>query len=457
MTIEMEELRILSPTAILGYGFPMESFIEGMKRDPHVIGVDAGSTDPGPYYLGAGVSFTDSNAVKRDLDIILPAAIDKHIPLIIGTAGGSGGKPHLEWNLNIIREIAEERRLKFKMAIIHAEIDKNQVLEKMERGQVRPLYPAPELTKGELENTVRIVGQMGVEPIIKAIRGGAEVIVAGRCYDPAVFAAIPIGRGYDRALAVHLGKILECATIAATPGSGSDCLIGYLDSDCFRVEPLNPLRKCTTLSVAAHTLYEKTDPYVLPGPGGILDLTEAQFIQETDRAVKVCGSRFKPDITYTIKLEGVKHIGYRTISIAGIRDPIMINGIDEILREVRERVQDNFKDWKIKFFLDFKVYGKNGVMGPLEPQPESFGHELGIIIEAVSANQETANTICSFARSTLLHYGYRGRIATAGNLAFPYSPSDFKAGEVYTFSLYHLMEVRDPGEFFPIQMEQVGE
>ena len=32
----MEELRILSPTAILGYGFPMESFVEGMKRNPHV-------------------------------------------------------------------------------------------------------------------------------------------------------------------------------------------------------------------------------------------------------------------------------------------------------------------------------------------------------------------------------------------------------------------------------------
>jgi hypothetical protein len=456
MQIEMEELRILSPTAILGYGFPMESFIEGMKRDPHVIGVDAGSTDPGPYYLGAGVSFTDRNAVKRDLDIILPAAIEKHIPLIVGTAGGSGGEPHLEWNLNIIREIAEERRLKFKMAMIHAEIDKNVVLEKMEKGQVRPLHPAPELSKEEVENTVRIVGQMGEEPIIKAIRGEAEVIVAGRCYDPAVFAALPIEKGYDRALAVHMGKILECAAIAATPGSGSDCLIGYLHSDCFKVEPLTHLRKCTTLSVAAHTLYEKTDPYILPGPGGILDLTEAQFIQETDRAVKVRGSRFKPDITYTIKLEGVKRVGYRTISIAGIRDPIMIHGIDGILTGVRESVQDNFKEWNMKFFLDFKVYGKDGVMGPLEPLHEHFGHELGIIIEAVSENQETANTICSFARSTLLHYGYRGRIATAGNLAFPYSPSDFKAGEVYTFSVYHLMEVRDPSEFFPIQMEQVG-
>jgi len=49
----MEEMRILSPTAILGYGFPEESFREGMNRKPHVIAVDAGSTDPGPYYLGA--------------------------------------------------------------------------------------------------------------------------------------------------------------------------------------------------------------------------------------------------------------------------------------------------------------------------------------------------------------------------------------------------------------------
>ena len=43
----MEELRVLSPTAILGYGFPMESFVEGMKRAPHVIAVVAGSSDPG--------------------------------------------------------------------------------------------------------------------------------------------------------------------------------------------------------------------------------------------------------------------------------------------------------------------------------------------------------------------------------------------------------------------------
>jgi hypothetical protein len=73
------------------------------------------------------------------------------------------------------------------------------------------------------------------------------------------------------------------------------------------------------------------------------------------------------------------------------------------------------------------------------------------VIEAVAKTQPLANTICSFARSTMLHYGYPGRISTAGNLAFPYSPSDFKAGEVFEFSLYHLLEVADSRALFPIE------
>lgn len=452
----MKELRVLSPTAILGYGFPSESFEEGMKQRPHVIAVDAGSTDPGPYYLGAGTSFTDRHAVKRDLEIILTAAVKEGIPVLIGTAGGSGSDAHLDWNVQIIREIASEKGLRFKMAVIHAEIPKSYAIEKLEQGKLSPLYPAPQVTTEDLLSTVRIVGQMGVEPFVEALEMGAQVIVAGRAYDPAVFAALAVQKGYDRGLAIHMGKILECACIAATPGSGSDCMMGYLREDSFSVEPLNPARKSTVLSVGAHTLYEKTDPYILPGPGGILNLTQTVFEQETDRKVRVSGSRFIPSDRYTIKLEGVKSIGFRTVSIAGTRDPVMIEKIDDVIAGVRDRVKDNFRESDLQYFLDFKVYGKNGVMGELEPRKSIPGHELGIVIEVVAKSQEIANTICSFTRSTMLHYGYAGRISTAGNLAFPYSPSDFKAGEVFVFNLYHIVEVDNPCELFPIEVAFIG-
>ena len=91
-------------------------------------------------------------------------------------------------------------------------------------------------------------------------------------------------------------------------------------------------------------------------------------------------------------------------------------------------------------------------MGPLEPHPGTeLTHELGIVIEAVAETQALADTVCATARSTMLHYGYPGRIATAGNLAFPFSPSDFHAGKVYEFSVYHLLETDDPTAYFRIE------
>lgn len=452
-----DEIRVLSPTAILGYGFPMESFEEGMKRQPHVIAVDAGSTDPGPYYLGAGKSFTDKNSVKRDLEIMIQAGLAAGIPVLIGTAGGSGGKPHVALTRDIILEIAQEKKLAFTLAVIESEQDKGLLKQKLAKGEITPLAPAKTLTAEDIDASERIVAQMGEEPFIHALQQGANVILAGRAYDPSVFAALAVKEGFDKGLAIHMGKILECAAIAALPGSGSDCMFGRLQKDCFILEPLSKARKCTSLSVAAHTLYEKTDPYELPGPGGAIHLYDTKFEQLTESSVKVSGSRFVPTEQYFLKLEGVKKVGYRTVSIAGVKDPVMIEKIDEITAGVKERVKNNFEAYGIKdFFLDFKIYGKNGVMGLFPTLERRTGHELAIVIEAVAADQEQADTICGFARSTLLHFGYEGRISTAGNLALPFSPSDFRAGAVYEFNVYHLMRIDDPLEAVSIAIEQIN-
>ncbi|HHY15668.1 MAG TPA: DUF1446 domain-containing protein [Firmicutes bacterium] len=450
----MNELRILSPTAILGYGFPLASFQAGLARRPHVIAVDAGSTDPGPYYLGSGQSFTQRSAVKRDLRYLIEAALDHKIPLIIGTAGGSGAKPHVEWNLEIVQEVLQELGRVAQLAVIYSDIDPNLVIEKLKKGEVQPLGPVSELTENEVRAAEHIVAQMGTEPIIEALEQGAEIVLAGRAYDPTVFAALPILKGYDQALALHLGKILECAAIAANPGSGSDCLFGTLTKDSFILEAPNPQRECTRLSIAAHTLYEKSNPYILPGPGGSLDLTNTVFQQLEGGKVRVSGTTFVPTENYYIKLEGAKLVGYRTISIAGVRDPIMISQIDDVVCGVKERVADNFQELR-DYHLHVHCYGKNGVMGELEPTPVA-GHELGLVIEAVGPTQEVADTICSFARSTLLHYGYPGRKSTAGNLAFLYSPSDVSAGAVYQFNVHHLMQVADPKSTFPMKMGRSG-
>ncbi len=441
------EFRVLSATAILGYGFPEASFRAGLAKKPHLIGADAGSTDPGPYYLGAGKSFTDRSAVKRDLRFMLKAGVGLGVPVVVGTAGGSGARPHVDWCEEIVREIAAEERLTFKLGVLYADIDKARVRRHLRKGEIVPLTYVPPLTEAALDETVNVVAQMGVEPIQRALSAGCQVVLAGRAYDPAVFASLPIMRGFDPGLAIHMGKILECAAIAATPGSGADCAFATLTADSFVLESLNPKRRFTKVSTAAHTLYEKTDPYHLPGPGGALDLTGCSFTELPGGKVEVRGSRHVETERYWVKLEGVRRVGFRTIAVAGTRDPIMIREIDGILAGVEAQVRDILEAEKVRGRVHFHVYGRDGVMGALEPEKTVRSHELGIVVEAVGPTQAAADSVCSLTRSTLLHYGYPGRISTAGNLALPFSPSDARMGEVFEFSLYHLMPMARPDGF----------
>ncbi len=447
------EIRVLSPTAILGYGFPEESFARGIAKRPHVIAVDAGSTDPGPHYLGSGKSFTDRSFVKRDLTFMLVEGLRLGVPVVVGSAGGSGASPHLAWCRSIVEEIASEQKLSFTMAVISTDVPKQAVRAALAAGRVSPLPFVPDLTDEAIESSTHIVAQMGSEPLVKALDAGAQVVLAGRCYDPACFAAVPIREGFDEGLALHMGKILECGAIAATPGSGADCAFATLYPDRFVLEALNPKRAFTRESAAAHTLYEKSDPYRLPGPGGIIDLSACSFTEAEAGRVEVRGSRHERTPAYLVKLEGARRVGFRSISIAGARDPVLVRDIASILEAVRGQV-GAMAAGRFRGRLEFHVYGRDGVMGPGEPVREARPHELGIVIEAVSPTQEEADSLVSVTRSTLLHYGYPGRISTAGNLAFPFSPSDTRMGEVYEFSVYHLMEVDDPAGF-PMELVRV--
>ena len=80
---------MLSTSGILGYGFPEASLDAGMARGVDMIGVDGGSTDPGPHYLGSGKTLNSARAMRRDLTLMLRAARKYKVPLVIGTSGGA--------------------------------------------------------------------------------------------------------------------------------------------------------------------------------------------------------------------------------------------------------------------------------------------------------------------------------------------------------------------------------
>lgn len=279
-----------------------------------------------------------------------------------------------------------------------------------------------------------------------------DIILGGRSYDPAPFAAFSMFHGVEPGTAWHMGKIMECGGICAVPKGRS--MIATMRKDSFDLTPLSPKERCTPTSVAAHTLYEKTRPDRLPGPGGVLILDDASYEQITDKTIRVRGARFESTPVYQIKLEGVEKLGYRTIFVGGIRDPILISQIDEFLADVRAYTQNLFPqlDQSPQCRLIFHFYGRNGVMGPLEPDPQ-FAHELGIMGEVVAPSQEMSYTIANNARASILHMPYKNQVATTGNFASPLSPHETAAGPVFRFNVYHLVDLEKDEEetLFPIK------
>ena len=61
---DQDEVRILAPTGVCGSGFSQDSFELALGQRPHFIGCDAGSTDPGPEYLGTGRFSTSSRSLS---------------------------------------------------------------------------------------------------------------------------------------------------------------------------------------------------------------------------------------------------------------------------------------------------------------------------------------------------------------------------------------------------------
>lgn len=453
---QLNEVRMASVSGILGYGFPEASLQAALARKPHMIGVDGGSSDPGPYYLGSGKTLSSPMAMKRDLALLVKGAIGAGIPMMIGTCGGAGGEPHLQVCASLVREIARENGLQFKMALIHSEQDKKFLMEELEGGKIKPLRNGPPLTKESIARAERIVGMMGPEPHRAALEAGAQIILAGRGTDPSPWVALAMHHGMPAAQSWFAGKMLECACNSALP-KRHDVLLVTVTPEYVEAEPMNPELRCTPVSVAVQALHENASPVTRYEPGGIADSGECVIAQVSDRVVRITGMRWIPQ-PYTIKLEGVERVGFSTMTIAGTRDPGLIANYGTVLASVEDASRIKASALGIdpsRYQVIFRSYGKDGVMGVWEPKRDASPHEIGIVAEVVADSQEIASAVLAMVRVTLLHSDFAGRMCKEGNMAFPFSPSDIERGPIYQFSMDHVIAVDDPLLLFPIEYEQV--
>jgi hypothetical protein len=159
------EFNILTPNAMLGYGFKSEHFWYGIEKyKPKAIIVDSGSTDAGPYKLGMNKMTCGRDSYIRDLTPMLQAVHYRKVKLLIGSAGGDGSDKHVQEMLEMLEEISDAQGFRLKIATINAGIDRGLIKKRIKGGKVGPCGPVKPLTEEEVDKAVDVVAQMGAEP-----------------------------------------------------------------------------------------------------------------------------------------------------------------------------------------------------------------------------------------------------------------------------------------------------
>ncbi|RMJ13126.1 hypothetical protein BHE90_004942 [Fusarium euwallaceae] len=462
--------QIVTPVGMMGYGFSEEQ-VEAALDDfshfptPTAIILDSGSTDSGPSKLALGTTTCPRSSYVRDFRKLLRFSKKYQVPLLMSSAGGDGSDEHVDFFLEIVREIAREPEhsdWKLKVLAIYSEVPKTVVLDKLASGKIQGCGESvPVLTPEMVNATPRIVAQMGPEPLLDAIKAHPDynVLIAGRAYDLAPYVAFTA----QNALSVrnltsytdlspqelgcvsHLGKILECGGLCATPkGPGA---LGIMNQDLsFDIRPLDPRSRCTPLSVAAHTLYEKTRPDKLVGPGGYIDLANSIFDQlEDGRTVRVRGSVFHAcrheGTTYTVKLEGAQVAGYRTLTMGSFKDPILIPQVHSFLDSVKAFASSQHSHISEKWDIGFHVYGFD------EHRSDYVPSEVFIVAECIAESQEVATSLASTVRVHCVHGSYPNQKATSGNFAMGIGGMfELETKQCAEFSVYHLMPLSEGQE-----------
>lgn len=452
----MASLRIICPNGHLGFA-PLKtgSFHLGVNAKPDFIAADSGSDDIGPVPLGNDTCASPRAWQEQDLEEMLLAARRLGVPMMIGSAGDTGTNSRVDMYVQIIRDIAARHGLApFRLGWFYSEVDREYVRAKIRGGSpVRGLDARDDLSEEELDATSRIVAMAGVHPFLKLLDKGCDVIIGGRCSDSAIFAAAALHKGFPEAQSYYLGKVLECASFCAEPYGAKETVLGEVTADHVEVTAMAPEQRCTVASVAGHAMYERSNPFHEFVAGGMLDMTDCRYDQISEKTTRVTGMRFEPASEFRVKLEGSGKVGERFVGMAGIRDPYTIANVDQVIAWARAQAEERFgrEGWE----LHYNVFGRNGVMGEMEPLKDRPGHELCVVVQGVAPTCEMAEELTMTGTRQMFYARLPDVKGTAGGVSFVLDEV-LPASPAYRWTLNHTMAVDDPLELFPTHSAMVG-
>ena len=439
--------RVLSCNGHLGFGKTREaSFRAGLDHGVDYLIADAGSCDIGPGPLGSDGWVSPTEWVRHDLELMLLAARERGLPMIIGSAGDAGSKAGVDRFVGIIQDLAAEHDLApFTIGYFYSDIEPARLATAIEGGiELEGLEGGDPLTLEAAGSTDHAVAVAGAEPYMALLEMGADVIIGGRSSDCAIFAAAAMHEGHPADLAFYLGKVLECASFCAEPYGGKETVIGEVGPSWVDVTAMADEQRCTPASVASHAMYERSHPYFEAFAGGMIDMTGCAYTQIGPKTTRVTGSKVIPSTEYRVKVEGAGRVGARYIGLAGIRDPYTLANLDTVIEWARNQVRATFGT--DGYELHFHVYGRDAVLKEREPTPFP-GHEVGVVIDATAPEAARAEEICMTATRQLFYARLPEVKGTAGGVAYLIDEV-LRASDAYKWTINHLFPVDDWRQLF---------
>jgi hypothetical protein len=250
-------------------------------------------------------------------------------------------------------------------------LESGHSLENMETGE--PLTAV-------LENVLSANAYLGSEPIVEALKKGANVVITGRCTDTALTMA-PLRHefgwssdSWDRlASGIVAGHIIECGAQC----SGGNCLhdwrsipdlanVGYplveAAADGAFVVTKHPGTggRVSVPTIAEQLVYEMGDPRAYITPDVIADFTTIRLEQQGDNRVRVSGIKGKPP-TDKLKVSVAYRAGFKAIGTLVYAWPDALEKAelaDRILRQRLERARLTFEHVLTEFVGATATHGR---------------------------------------------------------------------------------------------------
>jgi hypothetical protein len=347
------------------------------------------------------------------VESVLPAVLDRGVK-VIANAGGVNPPACAAAVMAAAEKGASKGKL--RIGVVTGDDLLSRLDELMAQGHSLANMETGEPLSAVRDRVLSANAYIGSEPIVEALKGGANIVITGRSTDTALTMA-PLryefdwgARSWDQlAAGIVAGHIIECGAQC----SGGNCLydwrsipdlanVGYplvearADGTFVVTKHPNTGGRVSVPTITEQLVYEMGDPHSYITPDVVADFTTIRLSQDGENRVLVSGIKGKPP-TDKLKVSVAYRAGFKAVGTLVYAWPDALEKAqlaDRVLRERLDRLGLQFERTLSEFVGATATHGslagdqraapevqlRFGVRGPDRPAVERFTREIAPLV-----------------------------------------------------------------------------